>query len=486
MNEHYGQHLQLGAFRFGIIGQLLQTPLEKGVLLPALRQLSEKEWQHPISGQKVRYHWSTLERWYYRARSYKGAPYTQLSRKQRRGAGQQACIHPALADAINQLYAEHSSWSVTLLVAELRARARKDNKLEPVPSYSSVKRYLRSRGMTRRRRVREERPGHYEAQKRMEDREIRSFEYQHAGALWHLDFHHGKIRIIERDGQIKTPIALAVIDDYSRFICHIQWYFLETTESLVHGFIQAIQKLGLPGQLMTDNGAAMTSAEFTQGLVRLGISHETILGYSPYQNAKQERFWGTLEGRFIPLLDGLKDITLAKLNEWTQVWLDQDYHRTAHDELSGKSPRERYLQGPDVHKPCTLESLDLKAAFTMASHRRQRKTDGTISLAGKRFEIPDRFRFLKDIPVRYARWDLSKVHIFDQGSDKLVARIHPLDKTKNASGLRKTRSESLPVNNPAERVPGPPALLQEMINSFQSSGLPPAYIPFTQEQDHAE
>jgi hypothetical protein len=56
LNEHYGQHLQLGAFRFGIIGKLLQTPLGKGMLLPTLRQLSEKEWQHPISGQKVRYH----------------------------------------------------------------------------------------------------------------------------------------------------------------------------------------------------------------------------------------------------------------------------------------------------------------------------------------------------------------------------------------------------------------------------------------------
>ena len=57
------------------------------MLSPALRQLSEKEWQHPISGQKVLYNWTTLERWYYRARSYKGAPYTQLSRKQRQGAG---------------------------------------------------------------------------------------------------------------------------------------------------------------------------------------------------------------------------------------------------------------------------------------------------------------------------------------------------------------------------------------------------------------
>jgi transposase InsO family protein len=62
---------------------------------------------------------------------------------------------------------------------------------------------------------------------------------------------------------------------------------------------QAFQKRGLPRSALSDNGAAMTAAEITQGLTRLGILHQTTLPYSPYQNAKQEAFWGPVEGRLV-------------------------------------------------------------------------------------------------------------------------------------------------------------------------------------------
>ena len=92
MNENYDPHLQLGAFRFGIIGQLLQAPLlEKGELVPALKELSAQDWLHPIKSHKVRYHWTTLERWYYQARNNKGAPYTKLSRKKRGSVRSYSC-----------------------------------------------------------------------------------------------------------------------------------------------------------------------------------------------------------------------------------------------------------------------------------------------------------------------------------------------------------------------------------------------------------
>ena len=155
---------------------------------------------------------------------------------------------------------------------------------------------------------------------------------------------------------------------------------------------------------MTDNAAAMSSAEFTQGLVRRAINHEEIVGHYLYQNAKQDRFWVIFEGRFIPMFDGLKDITLAKLTEWTQIWLDQEYQRNAYHELSDKSPRERYLQSPDIHKPCTLESLEIKAAVALVTRRCQHKTDGTMSLASKRFGIPDRLlNFDNDADNRLSR-----------------------------------------------------------------------------------
>jgi putative transposase len=47
---------------------------------------------------------------------------------------------------------------------------------------------------------------------------------------------------------------------------------------------------------MTDNGAAMLADETVSGLP-LGVVHQTTLPYSPYQNAKQESFWGRVEGR---------------------------------------------------------------------------------------------------------------------------------------------------------------------------------------------
>ena len=107
------------------------------------------------------------------------------------------------------------------------------------------------------------------------------------------------------NGQWLRPIALGILDDHSRLCCHIQWYLSETAEDLVHGLSQAIQKRGLPRALLTDNGAAMVAEEVIEGLLRLGIVHERTLPYSPYQNGKQEAFWGTLEGRLIKMLDGI-------------------------------------------------------------------------------------------------------------------------------------------------------------------------------------
>src|SRR5947208_7494789 len=94
--------------------------------------------------------------------------------------------------------------------------------------------------------------------------------------------------------------------------------------SIAHGLSQAFQKRGLPRSALSDNGAAMTAAEITQGLTRLGILHQTTLPYSPYQNAKQEAFWGPVEGRLIAMFEGVADLMLAMLNEATQAWAEFD------------------------------------------------------------------------------------------------------------------------------------------------------------------
>ena len=168
-------------------------------------------------------------------------------------------------------------------------------------------------------------------------------------------------------GQWLRPIALGILDDHSRLCCHVQWYLSETAEDLVHGLSQAIQKRGLPRALLTDNGSAMVAEEVTEGLLRLGIVHERTLPYSPYQNGKQEAFWGTLEGRLMKMLDGVAELTLEFLNEATQAWVEIEYNRAVHRETSS-SPVERFAHAPDVLR-ASPSSESLRDAFRLETKR---------------------------------------------------------------------------------------------------------------------
>lgn len=97
------------------------------------------------------------------------------------------------------------------------------------------------------------------------DPEVRSYQSEQVNALWHLDFHHGKVRVLLPDGQWGYPLLLGVLDDRSRLCCHLQWYLSEGAEELCHGLTQALLKRSLPRSLLSDNGSAMLATETTQG-----------------------------------------------------------------------------------------------------------------------------------------------------------------------------------------------------------------------------
>jgi putative transposase len=190
----------------------------------------------------------------------------------------------ALAQRLILQYRDHPHWSYQLHYDNLAALVKATPSIGLLPSYSTLKHYMQARGLVRRPRLRrQERPGEVAAERRRTTRKVRSYEAEHVGALWHLDFHHGSRKVVTPAGEWLHPIALAILNDHLRLCCHIQWYLSETAEDVVHGLSQAIQKRGLPRALLTDNGAAMVAEEFTQGLLCLGIVHERTLPYSPYQ-----------------------------------------------------------------------------------------------------------------------------------------------------------------------------------------------------------
>jgi hypothetical protein len=284
--------------------------------------------------------------------------------------------------------------------------------------------------------------------------------------------------VLTHDGTWQRPLVLGILDDHSRLCCHLQWYLSETAEDLVHGLSQAIQKRGLPRALLTDNGSAMVAEEVTEGLLRLGIVHERTLPHSPYQNGKQESFWTNLEGRLMEMLSGMAELTLDFLNQATQAWFEIEYNRTTHREISS-TPVERFSQAPDVLRS-SPSSDALREAFRLDTRRRQRRSDGTISLDSVRFEIPARYRHFTDVVVRYARWDLSRVDLVDPRGGTVLAPLYPLDRTANADGRRsviKPDQDAVLAEDGARARNELPPLLKRILQEYSATGMPPAYLP---------
>ncbi len=464
-----------GEVRFSVIGRLLASPPESGKLQEEIEKLAHQSWLHPVSQKHVHFGASTIERWYYRALNSDN-PIDALERKRRSDAGRTKAMSEALLAELEKQYRRYPCWSYQLHCDNLRALTEKRPELGKSPSYSTVRRRMIGKGWRRKKATRRKLThGQNKAIKRLEQREVRSYDSSHVHALWHLDFHHGRLRVADSQGRCHTPIALCVLDDRSRLCCHIQWYLNETAEVLQHGLTQAFQKRGLPRSLMTDNGAAMVAQETVNGLLALSVIHEKTLPYSPYQNGKQEAFWGRLEGRLIAMLPR-KEITLDYLNYATQAWIEVEYNRTVHKD-TGISPLDRLLAGPDASRPCP-DTAALRLAFTVRERRTQRRSDGTVSIRGVRFEIPSRYRHIDHIYVRYRSWDLSRAWMVDPHDDTLVTALYPQDKIKNAQSRRRILMPEAPEDISHKDSDTEPPLLQKLLSEYASSGLPPAYLPY--------
>ena len=457
--------------RFSIVGHLLAAPPAPGELSHEIEDLASRHWRHPITGEPVRFGRSTIERWYYQARNAGTDPVAELRRRARKDSGRQR-ISDRLKVVLRAQHTDHPSWTYQLHYDNLEVLVCDDFALGPLPSYSTVRRYMRAQGLARRRR----RKGRRHAGVPTQAREVRSYEVEYVHGLWHADFHEGSRHVLTRDGRWQKPQLLATLDDRSRLCCHAQWYLDVEAESFVHGLSQAFQKRGLPRAFMTDNGSAMRASETQQGLHEFGVLWQPTLPYSPHQNAKQEVFWASVEGRLLAMLEGEEELTLELLNEATQAWVELDYNNKLHSEIS-TTPIRRFLDNKSVGRDCPGSDV-VRRAFRAEVKRRQRQSDGTISLFGHRFELPSHLRSLTRVHVRIARWDMGFVHVVDERTGTVLCRIYPLDKASNADAIRRGL-EAVDDTSPEPLVgsAGMAPLLKKLMADYSATGLPPAYLP---------
>ena len=457
-------HRRWGNFRHAVVGHLLSAPPARGDLGAELDKLAETSWKHPITDEDVQFGRSTIEEWYYKVKAEKNDPINPLIRKERKDKGVQHVITDDIAAILRKQYTEFSWWDIRLHTKNLAATLKQKRTDMRSPSLSSVRRFMRATGLKRQRRPRQDDQGRLEDILDTQQKEIARFEMQHTNELWSFDFHHGKIMILDSTGNWRQPIAIAVLDHYSRLICHVQWSFTESSEELARAVSIAIMKHGRPRRFLSDNGGAMRAEEYIQGLERLGIQVSKIRKKKPNQNGKTEAHWASMESRLLAMLIGQDGLTLEQLNELTLAWVEIGYNRDIHREIK-MIPLERYLTGKNVG----LSSCDedtLRRAFRIEEFRRPRQSDHTITISNILFRLPQRFWHLDRVLVRYARWDMSFVHVVDYATGQEIMRIFPVDKETNADGKRRLLSEPIPISSDRKRTSLPP-YMQELVQQYR-------------------
>ena len=125
--------------------------------------------------------------------------------------------------------------------------------------------------------------------RRNKARKVRSFERARPNELWQTD-----IMTFMLKGQYRVYL-IGFMDDNSRFLVGWGLFRFQTTKHVQEVFRAAIEKHGLPKEVLSDNGRQYYTwrgkSQFTIMLTKLGIAHIRSRPYHPQTCGKIESFW---------------------------------------------------------------------------------------------------------------------------------------------------------------------------------------------------
>ena len=187
-------------------GLALELSPARGALKTAIRSLAEKTWSHPVTGRDVRFAAVTIERWYYMARRGHDDPVGVLRRAVRKDCGKVSLAVGRRRAALAPVPRPPALELPTALRQPRRlgeGRSCRWGRFAPIPRSGGTCRL--TAGCAGRGSRPSGRPGEVRAETRRQTREIRSYEAAYVGSLWHLDFHHGSLKVLTS----RRPVAAA-------------------------------------------------------------------------------------------------------------------------------------------------------------------------------------------------------------------------------------------------------------------------------------
>jgi transposase InsO family protein len=257
------------------------------------------------------------------ARAASGGELRELPRRPHRSPER---VSASVEAAVLAVRRAHPAWGGRKIRARLQRQGMAAAPAAPVPAASTVTAILRRNG---------------EAVGALAGRQVlQRFEHAAPNALWQMDF---KGHVGLGDGRRLHP--LTVLDDHSRYAVVLRACADQTTATVRAALIDAFRRHGLPGAIITDNGAPWGDGPghpwtpLGVFLIEQGIRIAHSRPYHPQTMGKDERFHRSLKAE---VLAGppFADLAAAdrRFAEWRHVYNSERPHQA----LAMAVPAERY------------------------------------------------------------------------------------------------------------------------------------------------
>jgi len=174
-------------------------------------------------------------------------------------------------------------------------------------------------------------------------KEPQHFERSSPGDMYQMD-----IMTFMLQGLYRVYV-IGCIDDFSRFIVGIGLFRRQTTDRCLDVLKSAIEKFGMPKEVLTDNGRQFYTwrgkSEFQKYLVQCGIQHIRSRPYHPQTLGKIESLWRNM---YQELLSKEPLHSFEEAEEKIKKWVEWYNFRRPHQGIGGLVPADRFF---GVDKP---------------------------------------------------------------------------------------------------------------------------------------
>lgn len=270
---------------------------------------------------------------------YEASGLAGLADRSRRPA---SCPHQASAEvdaAVCELRREHPRWGPRRIAHVLE----RSGAVSPVPSRMTVYRILVRHGLVE--------PG----VRRRKRSDFKRWQRDRAMQLWQMDIVGGVMLVNPVTGELSEAKVVTGVDDHSRYCVIASVVERATGRAVCAAFARALQRFGVPDEVLTDNGKQFTD-RFGQGGEVLfdricrenGIAHRLTQPASPTTTGKVERFHQTLRRELLDDCGAFESVGAAQAA--LDAWVEEYNSIRPHQALDMQSPADRFTPVPEQER----------------------------------------------------------------------------------------------------------------------------------------